>query len=102
MILCKNRKTSFPLLESPSKAADNHDKSFTGHDMTTQLVPQPQNEPKPDISAIAQVEKAQRSKKPLILFLGGLAIVAGISTSTWYYLHRAVTTELQLINQKGR
>ncbi|PAX56136.1 HlyD family secretion protein [Brunnivagina elsteri] len=71
--------------------------------MSTQLVPQPQNEPKPAIITLPQLEqppqipeKPKRSKKPLILLLGGLVIVVSISTSTWYYLHRAVPTGLQL------
>jgi len=71
--------------------------------MSTQLVPQPQNESKPAIITLPQVEqppqipeKPKRSKKPLILLLGGLVMVASISTSTWYYLHRAVPTGLQL------
>jgi HlyD family secretion protein len=64
--------------------------------MTTQLVPQPQDRPKPDISAIPPQEKAKRTQKPLILLLSGLVVVAGIGTSTWYYLHRPTTTGLQL------
>ncbi len=71
--------------------------------MNNPLVPQPQNESKlvtltpPQVEESPQIpEKPKRSKKPLILFLGGLAIIAGISTSTWYYLHRQVPTGLQL------
>ncbi len=46
--------------------------------MTTQLVLQPQDRPKPDISAIPPQEKTERTQKPLILLLSGLVVVAGI------------------------
>ncbi|MEA5571125.1 HlyD family secretion protein [Calothrix sp. UHCC 0171] len=64
--------------------------------MTTQLVPQPQDESQADIPAIPPVETTKAGKKPVILLLGGLAIVAGICVATWYYLYRPVATGLQL------